>query len=97
MPSSPSYVRDYKQERRTMLSRGENTRHTERLRDRRVAQKKGLVRPHDGKDIDHIKPLSKGGNPSASSNQRVVSAHDNRSFPRNPDGSMIANHPKTKE
>lgn len=47
----------------------------------------GRTHKGDGKDLDHIKPLSKGGS-NAKSNTRVVSASTNRSFRRNPDGSM---------
>lgn len=43
--------------------------------------KAGKVHKGDGKDVDHIKPLSKGGSAS-DSNLRVVSAHANRSFAR---------------
>lgn len=97
MPSSPDYVRDYKQEARTSRARGEigghNSPHSKRLRLRRKAVKAGMVKPHDGKDVDHTKALSKGGGNSLQ-NARVRSEHDNRSFPRNPDGSMKANHPK---
>lgn len=88
MPSSPNYVRDMKQERKTMLARGGRHAHTMRLRARRKAEKLGLVRKGDGKDLDHIKPLSKGGSGLARSNLRVLSKSQNRSYPRNPDGSM---------
>ena len=54
---------------------------------RREAEKKGLVRKGDGKDIDHKRPLSKGGG-NHNGNLRAVPASQNRSFPRNPDGSM---------
>lgn len=47
----------------------------------------GKVRKGDGKDVDHKKPLSKGGS-NSTSNLRVRSASSNRSFPRNRDGSM---------
>lgn len=47
----------------------------------------GRVSRGDGKDIDHIKPLSKGGS-NAKSNTRVVSQHTNRSFARKKNGSM---------
>lgn len=87
MPSSPNYKRDYKQEYKTMLARGDRDEHAARLRARRAAVKKGMVKPHDGKDLDHTNPLSKGGS-NKPSNWRVRSAHANRSFPRKPDGSM---------
>jgi hypothetical protein len=50
--------------------------------------KEGLVHKGDGKDVDHIKPLSKGGDPLKKSNLRVVTASANRSFSRNADGSL---------
>ena len=50
---------------------------SERNQARREAEKKGLVKPGDGKEIDHRKPLSKGGSNSAK-NTRVVSREVNR-------------------
>jgi hypothetical protein len=52
--------------------------------------KDGRVSKGDGKDVDHIKPLSKGGT-SAKSNLKVKSASDNRSFSRNADHSVKRN------
>jgi hypothetical protein len=99
MPSSPGYVRDYKQEHKTAIARGEQgTGHNgdgaKRARFRRDALKRGAVKK--GQDLDHRVPLSKGG-PNTASNDRAESPGANRSFPRNPDGSMIANHPTAKE
>jgi hypothetical protein len=54
---------------------------------RRDAKRKGLVDKGDGKDVDHIKPLSKGGT-NGSGNLRVKAASQNRSFKRNPDNSV---------
>lgn len=98
MPSSPGYKRDYAQEEKTAKARGEqSTGHdsgeAKRMRLRRAAVKKGMVKPKDGKDVDHRVPVSKGGSNSLS-NARVESEHDNRSYPRNSKGGMIANHPK---
>lgn len=96
MPSAPGYKRNYAEERKDMLARpGARKDHTLRLRARRLAVKKGLVKPHDGKDLDHRTPLSKGGSNSPS-NFRVESEHANRSFPRTASGALIANHPKNK-
>ena len=99
MPSSPNYVRDYKEEAKTAKSRGEtgghNSPHSERLRLRRAAVKKGMVKPHDGKDVDHTKALSKGGS-NTLANARVRTPAQNRSFPRNSHGGMIRNEPKKK-
>lgn len=60
---------------------------SERTTARRAANAAGTTHKGDGNDLDHIKPLSKGGS-NAKSNQRVVSASTNRSFSRNSDGSM---------
>lgn len=90
MPSSPNYVRDIPQEKRTAKARGDTKRDNLRKRARRRLVKKGLVKPNDGKDVDHTVSLKKGGS-NADSNLRVTSASDNRSFPRNPDGSMKKN------
>lgn len=54
---------------------------------RREAIREGLASKGDGKDVDHKKPLSKGGD-NSKSNLRVVSASANRSFSRNKDGSL---------
>jgi hypothetical protein len=97
MPSPKGYVRDYKEEEKTAAARGENKDNALRHRARRLAVKKGLVKPHDGKDLDHKTPLSKGGAPVDPSNFRVESKHDNRSFPRSKTGAMVANHPKEKK
>lgn len=95
MPSSPGYKRDYAQEYKTAKARGEvgtghNSGSAERHRLRRLAIKKGMVKVGDGKDIDHTKPLSKGGS-NTLKNARVRSPHANRGFPRNSDGSMKSN------
>lgn len=98
MPSSPGYHRNLKEEYATAKARGEigtgsDSKNAERHRARRQALKLGMVKP--GEDLDHKKPLSKGGT-NTTSNYRAESEHANRSFPRNADGSMIANHEKTK-
>lgn len=98
MPSAPGYVRDLTQEYKTAKARGENgtghnSKNAIRQRARGKALKLGMVKP--GQDLDHIKPLSKGGT-NSTSNFRAESPHVNRSFPRHSDGSMVANHPKAK-
>lgn len=90
MPSSPNYKRDYKQEARTAKRRGEqgtgsNGDNAKRKRARRQLQAKGLVKP--GQDVDHKRPLSKGGG-NGKGNLRATSVKSNRSFPRNKDGSI---------
>ena len=49
--------------------------------------KAGKVHPGDGKDVDHKKPLAKGGS-NAKSNLRVRSESANRSFKRNSKAGM---------
>lgn len=63
---------------------------SQRNKARREAEKRGLVHKGDGKDVDHRVAISKGGT-NAASNLRVTSASENRSFPRNRDGSMKRN------
>lgn len=97
MPSSPGYKRDYAQETRTAKARGEtggsDSDNAKRLKLRRQMIAMGKVKRNDGKDVDHKKPLSKGG-ANTIANARVRSPGTNRSFPRNSDGSMKRNSPK---
>lgn len=91
MPSSPNYVRDYKQEAKTSKARGEigghSAPHAQRMRARRLALKMGMIKPGSKQDIDHKKPLSEGGK-TTPGNIRPRSAHANRSYARNSDGSI---------
>ena len=91
MPSSPNYKRDYKEEKKTSDARGEKLKRNERDRARYKLEKLGMVHKGDGMDVDHIRMLSKGGAPEAMNNLRVETAHKNRSFPRNPNGSAKHN------
>ena len=59
----------------------------QRNKARRMLEATGAVKKGDGKDVDHKKPLSKGGT-TVISNLRAKPAAANRSFKRNPDGSM---------
>lgn len=90
MPSSPGYVRDYKQEDKTAKARGEegtghNSGSAERGRLRRLALKRGMVKK--GQDLAHKIALS-GEGPNTLANARAETPHDNRSYARNSDGSM---------
>ena len=80
MPSSPNYVRDYKQEAKYHATEKQKKRRAKRNAARRDALKKGRVRLGDNKDIDH-----KDTNPHNNSkkNLRVQTASNNRSFKRN--------------
>lgn len=49
---------------------------------RREMERKGVVAKGDGKDVDHKRPIVKGGG-NGNGNLRAVPASANRSFPRN--------------
>jgi len=78
MPSSPNYVRNYKQEYRTDSPLRKAKRRS-RLKARRKLIKAGVAKKGDGKDVHH-----KDGNAlnNKRSNLSVVSARKNRSYPR---------------
>jgi hypothetical protein len=77
-------VRDYKQEYQTQVSRGEHEDRMERQRARRALDKKGVNR--SGKDVAHVKALSKGG--LNKDGVRLEPPSKNRSFPRTKTGAM---------
>jgi hypothetical protein len=90
LPFQKNGKRDYKREKAW------DHKHDggQRLKDRDVRNKArqemikaGKAQVGDGKDVDHRTPLSKGGS-TGKSNLRVVPASENRSFRRNPDGSL---------
>lgn len=76
--------RPYKKEYQQEKARGEHPDRMERQRARRKLDAKGVSRK--GKDVAHVKALSKGG--SNKNGVRLESPHKNRSFKRNSDGSM---------
>lgn len=86
MPSSPGYVRDYKQEARTE-SKARKQARSERNKARRMAEAFYGKKAIEGKDIDHIKPLDQGGK-TTKSNIRIRDPHENRSYPRTATGQM---------
>jgi len=55
---------------------------------RREMTRKGKVRKGDGKDVDHVKPLSKGGS-NGNGNLRVRSASKNRGYKRNSKNQVV--------
>lgn len=82
MPSSKNYKRDYKQEYAvSQSSTKEKQSRAMRNAARRQLMKEGRVKKHDGKDVDHKKPIAKGGS-NGHSNLRVQSKSANRSFKR---------------
>lgn len=88
MPYMTNGKRDYKKENALYNSRPEQIKaRSERTTLRRKADAAGITHKGDGKDLDHIKPLSKGGANSLS-NARATTKSANRSFSRNADGSL---------
>lgn len=90
MPSSPGYKRNYKQEYKTAKARGEvgtgsNSGNAKRHRARRAMEKAGRVKP--GQDVDHKRPISKGGG-NSSKNLKASSPSKNRSYQRTPSGAI---------
>ncbi len=78
--------RPYKKEYQQELARGEHDNRMERQRARRKLDKEGVDRK--GKDVAHVKALSKGG--SNADGLRVESAAKNRSFKRNSAGALVS-------
>ena len=90
MPSGPGYERDYAaeyagQKRRGESGTGSESGNAKRKRLRRAVLKRRAVAP--GQEVDHVRPLSEGGG-NGLGNARVVSRKENRSFPREADGSV---------
>lgn len=80
-------ARDYKREWELAKKRGEGVDNATRHRARYEMEKEGKVAPNDGKDVGHKTAIKRGGS-NAPSNLEVQSKSANRSFSRNPDGSM---------
>lgn len=85
--------RPYKKEYDQQQARGELDERMERQRARRKIDKIGADKDNngkadrrEGKDVAHVKALSKGG--SNKDGVKIQSPRKNRSFKRNPDGSM---------
>ncbi len=68
-------TRDWKHEYQLQKKRGEDKDQIERQKARRAYDKKGVDRT--GKDIDHIKPMRKGGK-STPGNTRLRTRSANR-------------------
>ena len=91
--------RPYEKEYKQQLARGEKDKRAARGRARYEFDnpgKDGKVIKRKGKDIEHVKPLSKGGSDSLS-NLRLESPSDNRSFYRNSDHTVKKNVSRKKK
>lgn len=89
MPYMTHGHRDYKKENALYNSRPENVKdRVARNKARRAMIRAGKAAKGDGKDVDHKRPLSKGGSNSLK-NLRSVSRSSNRSFSRRADSSLL--------
>jgi 5-methylcytosine-specific restriction endonuclease McrA len=87
MPYMTNGKRDYKKQQAYDGKPSVVKDRAKRNAARRELEKEGRVSKGDGKDVDHKKPLSKGGSNSRS-NLRAVSKSSNRSFARKKNGAM---------
>jgi hypothetical protein len=95
--------RPYKKEYQQQKARGESETRNARERARYAVDKTGVDKNNngkadrrEGKDIDHVVPLSKGGT-NSKSNLKIKSASANRSYSRNSDHTVKVNKPKKKK
>jgi len=88
MPSSPNYKRNYQEE---YQNEDRERRKLRAMRNaaRRQLMKEGRVHKGDGKDVNHVNPLSKGGGNSRG-NLNVVGKNRNSSYARTRTGAMKA-------
>ena len=82
--------RDYVKENEYKAQPDQIKKRVARNKARRMMIKAGKVSKGDGKDVDHIVPLRKGGS-NTPSNMRIKSKSANSSFPRNSNGSLKTN------
>ena len=80
-------ARDYKKEYEYQGTPEQLKNRAARNAARAAMMKKGLVKKGDGLDVDHKRPIAKGGGNGAS-NLRAVPASQNRSFARTKNGGM---------
>lgn len=86
MPYKDKNDRDYKAEQQYDGRPDVKKKRALRNAARRAMEKAGKVKKGDGKDVDHVVELSRGGT-NNKSNLKAVPASANRSFKRNKDHS----------
>jgi hypothetical protein len=83
-----AYKRDYKAEYANYDGTEDvKKKRAQRNKARRMLEREGVVSKGDGKDVDHKKPLSKGGT-TTRSNLKAVPASTNRSYKRTAKGAI---------
>jgi hypothetical protein len=87
--------RPYKKEYQQQLARGEDARRTERRKAREAVDKKypdadkdGTADVREGKDVAHVKALSRGG--TNKDGTKLQPATRNRSFKRNSNHQLVS-------
>lgn len=75
---NPDGTRDYSYDKKYEKTPKQHAANEERTQARRILAKEGKVSKFDGKDVDHIKPVSKGGT-NTRSNLQAISKTANRS------------------
>lgn len=85
MPYMTNGKRDYSKQKSNDDKNMKNR--AKRNAARRKLMQEGKVAKGDGKDVDHKRPLSKGGG-NGRNNLRVTSRSNNRSFKRTSSGRM---------
>ena len=87
--------RPYKKEYQQQLARGEDARRTERRKAREAIDKKypdadkdGTADVREGKDVAHVKALSRGG--TNKDGTKLQPATQNRSFKRNSNHQLVS-------
>ena len=88
-------ARDYQQENKYKAKPEQIQARVERNRARRMMIEAGKAKKGDGKQVDHIKPISKGGQ-TIMSNLRLITAAANDSFKRNSKRQLVS-QTSTKE
>ena len=89
MASSPNYRRNYSKSGEGKYDSTPKRKKARAARNkaRSLLMKEGKVKKGDGKDVNHKKPLSKGGS-KARSNLNVQTASKNRSYARTKKGAI---------
>ena len=82
-------TRNYRREYDNYQGKPEQLKNRAKRNAARAAMvKAGRAHKGDGKDVDHKRPLSKGGS-TAKANLRVTSVHSNRAYKRQKDRKPI--------
>ena len=82
-------ARDYQQENKYKAQPEQIKARVERNRARRMMIEAGKAKVGDGKQVDHIKPISHGGK-TIMSNLRLITAAANDSFKRNSKRELVS-------